>query len=112
MSIHRAASQVPVRAAFLIAEGTTNVFSTTNATGAVITTDLTAASPSTYSAGTMFRDMGKTVALVDSITGMVSKRYRLAQPVSGASTEGVGPNAVYVQVYAASGSGVTVSRTA
>lgn len=109
MSIHRAASQVPVRAAFLIAEGTTTVYSTTGA-GAIMTSDLS--SLTTYSVNALFRDLGKTAALVDSTTGMVSKRYRLVQVVSGAATEGIGPDPVYVQVYAASGSGVTVSRTA
>ena len=60
---------------------------------------------SSYTSGNQYRDMGKDLYI--QTNGVNVYHYRLAQPVSGATTEGV-PAAystanVYVQVWAAAG---------
>jgi hypothetical protein len=71
--------------------------------------------------GTLFRDLGRSVTVVDAENNHLY-RYRQVQRVNGISSEGVhgdatitAPNPwtsnLYVLVWSASGSGVNVART-
>ncbi len=67
-----------------------------------------------YATGTILRDMGKTVTVVNA-AGQALLRYRSVRIVNGLNSEGtrvadVGADTEYVLVWAASGSGVNFAR--
>ena len=111
--------QVDSSIKFLKALATTTVY-TPNATGTVTSTMPSATfsaatTSSTYSSGTIFRDMGKRIVTYNTNNQEVGK-YVFVQPQIGATTEGVPGNYAtqkfYVQVWAAAtaATAVTVGR--
>ena len=93
---------------------------TSLATAAEITSALTGATTSVYQpdssiAGTLFKDMGRSLTVVDATTGAHIAVYRECQLVDG-GPEGVPEDSpaygadYYVRVWAADGSGVAVAR--
>ena len=102
---------------FLKALATTTVYTPTG----TITSNqssksfLATTTTSTYTSGTVFRDMGKRTVTYNTTNQQVAQ-YVLVQPQIGAATEGVPPNYAsqkfYVQVWAAAtaATAVTVAR--
>ena len=71
----------------------------------------TAATPAV--AGSLYRDMGKTVNVYDPVTNLAVRRYVGAQLVAGAVSEGVAasPVLVYLLVWEANGDPANFART-
>ena len=116
----RAPSQIDSRVAFLRAVGTAPPTST-SAGGAVTITypasiyrtssnNVIAAAARAIAVGDLYRDMGKTVTVVNT-EGLPIERYRLAQLVNNSAAEGVNDVNVYIKVWAANNAGVVVART-
>ena len=74
------------------------------------------------SVGTLLKDLGRQITIVDSVNNLVTSVYRQVQIVNGATTEGVGGNpdlgttaavynCFYVKVFDSAGAGVRVVRT-
>ena len=102
---------------FLKALATTTVYTPTGTITSNLssTSFLAATTTSTYSSGTVFRDMGKRSVTYNTNSQAVAK-YILVQPQIGPATEGVPVNYTiqkfYVQVWAAgdAATAVTVGR--
>lgn len=107
-SIHRAASQIESRVAFFIALGSGQLYTIANA-AAVMPAATLPVQGASISAGNLYRDMGKTVVILDA-SGLAAKRYRLVQRVNGADTEGVDAAAEYALVWAADGTAPVLAR--
>jgi hypothetical protein len=85
-----------------------------NVTGADGFAERVAAGGNAIVAGELFRDMGRSITVVDANDSHIAL-YRNVQLVSGSTTEGVPSDAaysanIYVRVWAADGSGVAVAR--
>ena len=76
----------------------------------------------TISVGTLLKDLGRQITIVDSDNNLVTSVYRQVQLVNGPTTEGVGGNpdlgttaavynCFYVKVFDSAGAGVRVVRT-
>ena len=113
-------AQVDTRIKFLKALGTTTVYTptTTNRSlsGTISSAAFTASTTtSTYASGTVFRDMGKSIIVYNTLYQDIAK-YTLVQPQKGRDSEGVPDNYTtqkfYVQVWAASDTptAITVGR--
>lgn len=106
--------QVDPTIKFLKALATTTVYTPTKTITANMssTTFLAGTATSTYPSGTIFRDMGKRTVTYNTSSQEVAK-YIYVQPQIGPATEGVPVNydiqKFYVQVWAASDSGVAVT---
>lgn len=101
---------------------TAGSFARTANSGAVIEATMTsstftgrsAALGSAVAVGTILRDMGKQVTIVDATTGLHTQVWRRVQIVNGAVSEGVpaSPTDLYVLTWSASAAvGVPVVRT-
>ena len=108
----RAPSQIDIRVAYLmgVASGATYTIANPEAVYRTSQTNVITTVPSTIAAGDLFRDMGKTVTVVNT-AGLAIARYRLAQRVHNAAAEGVRSAPVYIKVWDAAGAGVDVART-
>ena len=99
---------------FLKALATTTVYTPTRTLTSNLSsiTFLAGTITSTYPSGTIFRDMGKRTVTYNTSSQEIAK-YIYVQPQIGAATEGVPVNydiqKFYVQVWAASDSGVAVT---
>ncbi len=102
-------SQIDARVAYLLAVASGNTVTIANA--AAVMDNGNAATGVAFTSGALFRDMGKTVTFVDA-HGLATHRYRLVQKVNAADAEGVQDATEYMLVWAASGAGVKVVRTA
>jgi hypothetical protein len=106
--------QVDPNIRFLKALATTTVYTPTGTVTANLSTTAFSAATvtSTYPSGTIFRDMGKRTVTYNTSSQEIAK-YIYVQPQIGAATEGVPVNydiqKFYVQVWAASDSGVAVT---
>jgi hypothetical protein len=112
-------AQVDTRIKFLKALGTTTVYTPTTTTtnrslsGAISSAVFTASTtPSTYASGTVFRDMGKSIIVYNTLYQDIAK-YTLVQPQKGRDSEGVPDNYTtqkfYVQVWAASDTPIAIT---
>ena len=65
------------------------------------------------SGGTLLKDMGKTVTVVDETTRLHLSIWRLVQIVNGSTTEGNSGSAglFYIRVWSADGTDTNVART-
>jgi hypothetical protein len=114
----RTPSQIDSRVAYLRAIGTAAMGAVTITYPASIyrtsTDNVIAAAGRAIAVGDLYRDMGKTVTVVND-AGLATARYRLAQLVSHAistpDAEGVRYANVYLKVWAADGSNVVVARS-
>jgi hypothetical protein len=107
----RAPSQIDNRVALLVAVAVGNVYSITNPEAVYRTGNgNTIASAGAIAVGDLFRDMGKTVVVVNA-AGLAVARYRLVQRVGNADAEGVQEVTMYVKVWDAAGTGVAVARS-
>lgn len=84
-----------------IAVGSGNLYTIANA-AAVMPNSTIVTQGAAFTAGNLFRDMGKTVVILAS-NGLALQRYRLVQPVNGALTEGVNAGTAYALVWDADG---------
>ena len=122
-SVLRAPSQIPVRSKFLIATANSargNDDATSSAialnadgmfesimTAADVNTNFGAAS---FSAGALFRDLGRQVMIVDAAGAHVAL-FREAMPQATADAEGAAlSGSVWLRVWAAAGDAVRVAR--
>lgn len=107
----RAPSQIDIRVAYLlgVASGDTYTIANPEAIYRPSATNVIATVAATIAAGNLFRDMGKTVTVVNAV-GLATARYRLVQRVHNAAAEGVSSAPFYVKVWDAAGAGVVVAR--
>ena len=120
-SITRVSPRIPGRIGIFIAIDTTNYYVPVD--GAVITSVMTEAAwdaaiedPAPGISSSLYKDMGKEVAVVNT-KGQVVQKFRLAQRVLGEETEGVPDeydeyDTFYIRTWSADPSSypVTVSR--
>jgi len=109
-SVQSAFSQVPAREKyFVVTSAVSNSAATVNA-GSVLEYSMTvsefaaATAPATpAAAGSLYRDLGKTVTVYDPATNLTVQKFVAAQLVSGPASEGVAatPVTVYLRVFAA-----------
>lgn len=102
-------SQVPAHTGFFrVVDSSADAFlASANAGDSIRTVDISNSS-SSFSTGTLFRDMGKYVTIVDA-NGMAVSKYALVQRVNG--TEGSSEGNFYVRIFSSTSSGVNVCRT-
>ena len=111
----RAPSQIDSRVAYLraVATAATGAVTITNPASIYRTStdNVIAAAARAIAVGDLYRDMGKTVTVVNA-AGLAIERYRLAQLVNNSAAEGVkNVNVLYIKVWAANGADVVVVRT-
>jgi hypothetical protein len=115
-SVTRSLSQIPVRSKFLVAiadDVCGNTIEECSAfsgewLGSVV--ESVSGSVYSYSAGNLFRDLGRQMMIADAATGAHIALYREALPQGDADTEGVSAAPVWLRVWAANGVAVHVAR--
>ena len=118
----RAPSQIPIRAKFLIAttasvsgqsDAESSVLSLTGGFDSImLAADVNSNfAATTFSAGALFRDLGRQVMVVDA-AGAHLALYREAMPQANAAAEGIATigGSVWLRVWAADGAAVRVAR--
>ena len=120
-SVLRASSQIPIRSKFLIAIASSvsgnaaadsSVISQEWLGSVVMAADVNAgASTQSFSAGALFRDLGRQMMVVDEIGAHVAL-YREAMSQANAGAEGIATigGSVWLRVWAADGAAVRVAR--
>ncbi len=113
-SIAASFAQVPTHADYYIATASTTAYaSASNPGDSVRTVDISGGAVTGIAVGTLFRDMGKVVSIVNA-NGYTTDRYALVHVVSGGdSSEGAGFAGFathYVKIFNHTSTGVTVAR--
>ena len=116
-SVIRSLSQIPVRSKFLIAiadDVCGNTVAECSAfsgdwLGSVV--DAVSGSVHSFSAGALYRDLGRQMMIADAATGAHLALYREAMPQATADAEGAAlSGSVWLRVWAANGNAVRVAR--
>jgi hypothetical protein len=107
-------AQVPSRSGYYIATSPTVAYaSASNPGNSVRTVDISGGQVTGIAVGTLFRDMGKVVSIVNA-NGYTIDKYALVYIVSGGdSSEGAGYAGFathYVRIFDHTSTGVTVAR--
>lgn len=107
----RAPSQIDIRVAYLMGVASGATYSITNPAAIYRTGNgnIISSTQRSIAAGDLFRDMGKTVTVVNA-AGIATARYRLVQLVANANAEGVLVDPFYIKVWDAAGAGLVVAR--
>jgi hypothetical protein len=116
-SVQSGFAQVPVNGGNLVAVAGAFLFTPTSAANAKAikavmprAAFLSATAATSNAAGTLFRDMGKSVVLTNATTGLVQDKFRLVTVLNDTDYEGNSQVTGYVRVFAATAAAANTSN--